>query len=274
MSNAWFTAGHQQWCSVNLTPEQFSFRVNTPVTKHMDFQLACDYTADVMFREWNDRPWYLSLSGGLDSELVAETLLKNKIPFTPVILKVGELNAAESWYAEYWCNKHQITPIVKNLTVEEYEDIFKKYLPHIRHTHQTGIVAYLYLADEIESMGGYNIHGVGDINQHNDHFYCNVVDFALDMFRPGQHPTGFFIYTAELALAYIKEFDMLLNEQYNKCKFYNIVPRPKIEWVTQIKNSSERLLAMHKLWWAHVANANPHWFGNQQQTISVLQGMS
>lgn len=271
--DVWYPAGHNDWCSINLTPERFAFRVNTPATKELDFQSACDLTAQTLYQEWGSRPLYLSLSGGLDSEVIADTFVRNHIPFVPVILQVGNLNAVESWYAEYWCHRHNITPLIKTVTITEYENIVKKYLLVIKNTHQTGIIANLYLADEINALGGYYVNGVGDINQEQDQFHCNVVDFALDVFRFGQHPTGFFMYTAELVLAYIKMFDITVNEQYNKLKFYNVSPRPKIEWVKQVGRSSERLANMFLIWSKHVSNSQPHQFGNKQDVINVLQGI-
>jgi len=271
--DTWYPAGHNGWCSVNLTPARFAFQVNTPASNELDFQSACDIAAQMLYQEWSSRPLYLSLSGGLDSELIANTFVRNHISFTPVILQVGNLNALESWYAEYWCQQHNITPLIKTVTIAEYEDIVKKYLLIIRNTHQTGIVSNLYLADEIQVLGGYYIHGVGDINQAQDKFYCNTVDFALDIFKSGQHPTGFFMYTAELALAYIKMFDSTVNEQYNKLKFYNVSPRPKIDWVAQVMSSSQRLCHILNFWLTHTPNSQPHWFGNKQDVINVLKGI-
>lgn len=273
MNSIWYPAGHNEWCSVNLTPERFAFQVNIPTTKELDFQTACDLTSHALYQEWGHRPLYLSLSGGLDSEVIADTFVRNHISFIPVILRVGNLNAAESWYAEYWCHQHGIDPAIKTLTIAEYEAVVKKYLPAIRDTHQTGIIANLYLADEIAALGGCYVNGVGDINQDQDQFYCNIVDFALDVFKAGQHPTGFFMYTAELALAYIKMFDITVNEQYNKLKFYNVPPRPKIEWVKQVGHSSERLANMFLIWDKHVSNSQPHQFGNKQRVINTLKGI-
>jgi hypothetical protein len=273
MNNVWYPAGHNEWCSVNLNPERFAFQVNIPTNNELDFQSACDFTAQTLYQEWSSRPLYLSLSGGLDSELIANTFLRNHIPFIPVILKVADLNISESWYAEYWCYQHGIDPVIKTLTIADYEVVVKKYLPVLRDTHQTGIIANLYLADEIQVLGGHYVNGVGDINQYQDHFYCNIVDFALDVFRSGQHPTGFFMYTAELALSYIKMFDTTVNEQYNKLRFYNVAPRPKIEWVQQVKHSSNRLDRMLHVWYTHAPNSQPHQFGNKQDVINVLQGI-
>jgi hypothetical protein len=272
--NTWYPAGHNGWCEVNLTPEQFSFRVNQPVSQELDFQSACDYTAKKLHSDWNDRPLYLSLSGGLDSELVANTFVRNQIPFVPVIIKIGTLNVNESWYAEYWCYTNKINPIVKNLTIADYEEVVKKYLHSpLRHTQQLGIIGNFYTADFVQESGGYLLTGLGDINQTDDRFYCNTVDFNFDIFLPGQHPTGFFMYTPELVLSYINQFDSTINEQYNKLKFYNVLPRPKDDWTRKVFDSSERMRSIYNIWLKNVPGAQPHWFGNKQDVINILKGI-
>jgi hypothetical protein len=273
-ADTWYPAGHNDWCSVNLTPEQFSFRVNKPVSQELDFQSACDYTAKKLYLDWNDRSLYISLSGGLDSELVADTFVRNQIPFVPVIVKIGDLNSIESWYAEYWCYKNKITPIVKNLTITDYEEVVKKYLlSPLRHTRQLGIICNFYAADFVQDLGGYLLTGVGDINQEHDLFYCNTVDFSFDIFLPGQHPTGFFMYTPELVLSYINQFDSTVNEQYNKLKFYNVLPRPKDDWTKKVLNSSDRMHTLYRIWSTNVLDAQPYWFGNKQDVINILKGI-
>ena len=271
--DTWYPAGHNAWCEVNLTSKQFSFRVNKLVSQELDFQSACDYTAKKLHQDWNNRSLYISLSGGLDSELVADTFVRNQIPFVPVIVKIGDLNSIESWYAEYWCYKNKITPIVKNLTIPDYEEIVKKYLrAPLRHTHQLGIICNFFAADFVQDLGGYLLTGVGDINQEHDLFYCNTVDFSFDIFLPGQHPTGFFMYTPELVLSYINQFDSNVNEQYNKLKFYNVLPRPKDDWTKKVFNSSDRMHTLYQIWSTNVPGAQPHWFGNKQDVINILKG--
>jgi hypothetical protein len=272
-TNTWYPAGHNGWCSVNLTSEQFSFRVNTPATEELDFHSACDYTAKTLCSDWNDRPLYLSLSGGLDSELIANTFVRNQIPFVPVIVKIGDLNNLESWYAEYWCYKNNINPIVKNLTLPEYAKVVKKYLHSpLRHTRQLGIICNFYAADFVRELGGYLLTGLGDINQDGTQFYTNTVDFSLDMFKSNQHPTGFFMYTPELALSYIKQFDPTQNEQYNKLNFYDVPPRPKIDWPRKVVSSNDQLGSAYSIWFKYVEESSPHWFGNKQDVINVLKG--
>jgi asparagine synthetase B (glutamine-hydrolysing) len=132
--DTWYPAGHNNWCSVNLTPKRFAFQVNSPASNELDFQSACDFTAQTLYQDWGDQPLYLSLSGGLDSEVIANTFVRNHIPFVPIILCVDNFNSAESQYAKSWCQQHNIDPLIKNLTIVEYVDIIKKYSIKISHS--------------------------------------------------------------------------------------------------------------------------------------------
>lgn len=272
MNDSWINAGFKDWCSVRLTPEKFEFRVNAKAEQSFEnFQDSCDFTAKLMYQQFNDRPLYLALSGGLDSELVANTFVRNNIPFVPLIFNLGTVNGFESWYAEYWCHQHGLTPLRINVTPDEYTSIVKKYLKVIKNTHQTGIVAYLYLADYVRGLGGYYVSGVGDINQDGNRFYTNIVDFSLDVWRPGQHPTGFFMYTPELALNYIKKFDPNVDEQYNKLSFYQVAPRPKFNWFEILAYQKFQVNQLIEFWCKRTPDSQPHWFGSREQIIKLLK---
>lgn len=75
------------------------------------------------FEEYN-KPILLYLSGGLDSELVARSLIEFGINFTPVIFnwgnKKGEIvNSTDTQYAFDLCKEFQLTPIVKTVNIDE-----------------------------------------------------------------------------------------------------------------------------------------------------------
>ena len=274
MSNSnysWCYAGHNQWCCVRLTNEKLEFQVNQGVSQNFaTFDQAADYTANLLYQTWNNKPLYLSLSGGIDSEFVANILLRNNIPFTPYILDVPYTNSYELWYAKYWCYKNKIVPIIKTIDFQDYESIFVKYSKKIRDTHQVGIPVNLYIADQIHDLGGYCVNGLTDINQENDQFYCNVVDYSLELFDPGKHPTGFFMYTPEIAFNYILQFDPAVSEQYNKLSFYNVSPRPKIDYLPNLWKEGSRMHQLRTIWKKRVPNTDPHWFGSKQDILNLL----
>lgn len=66
----------------------------------------------------------LYLSGGIDSELVALSMIENNVKFTPVIFHFTDnsnrtLNLEELSYAYSLCNKYSLLPIIKSINLEE-----------------------------------------------------------------------------------------------------------------------------------------------------------
>jgi len=273
--NTWYPAGHNAWCSVNLTSERFALQINSPATKELDFQSACDYNAQTLYKDWSSRPLYLGLSGGVDSELIADVFVRNQIPFVPFILKIQDANDLESWYAEHWCWRNQIKPVIYNMTMQEFDQDCLPLLAKISHTHQTGIIIPLWMANYVASQGGYLITGVGEINWDlpQQTFYSNTVDYMINLFDTNQHPSGFFSYTSEFVLSYIKQFDITLNEQYNKVKFYQVPIRPKFNWTSEIYNFSTKSRIVISAFHKKFANTQRHEFGSQQNIIKLLTGI-
>ena len=116
----WMHGGHNNWFSINLESSPFRLKFNTRASKlYTDFDKAADNTAQLLQQSWGEKNLYLALSGGIDSELVANTLLRNKIKFTPIILKIDEINALETWYAEYWCKQNNIQPVILQYTIDD-----------------------------------------------------------------------------------------------------------------------------------------------------------
>ena len=99
--------GHNHWCSVWQGNDGFHLEFNKHAsTLYKDFDQAAKYTAKLLAADWNDKPLYLSMSGGSDSELMARIFLECEIPFTPVLLKLGTANQYEVWFAEHWCKQN------------------------------------------------------------------------------------------------------------------------------------------------------------------------
>ena len=134
-NDQWVSAGHKSWSEVRLADNKLDFRLLRPAQYQFDnFQDACDFNAQRLYEDWQDRPFYLALTGGMDSECSATTLLRNKIAFTPFILEVDNLNAYEVWYAKYWCWKNKVTPIVERITQDEIVEIYKKNINVVRQS--------------------------------------------------------------------------------------------------------------------------------------------
>ena len=93
----------------------------------------------------------LYLSGGLDSELVANALLDSNKPFTPVIFFYVDnhntiLNSKDTDFAIRFCKKHNLQPITKtiNLSTLWASDEFKE-LAIDTQISSTHLVTYCYM---------------------------------------------------------------------------------------------------------------------------------
>jgi hypothetical protein len=101
------------------------FRMSNLVDKSHSSGIILPYKTQlgISYEEYN-KPILLYLSGGLDSELVARSLIEFGIKFTPVIFnwgnKKGEIvNSNDTQYAVDFCNEFQLTPIVKTVNIDE-----------------------------------------------------------------------------------------------------------------------------------------------------------
>ncbi len=271
----WMPGGHNDWFSVDPHGVNFQLRFNRRATTlYKDFDDAADVAAQLLYKEWGSRPIYLALSGGIDSELTARILLKNKIPFTPVILKIADWNKLESWYAEYWCYTNNIKPLILNYTTEEFFKQVLRLFPkstQIKNFHQTPI---FLIYEHVHQLGGCCVYSGGDINFDKDRqeFYCASLDFISNIVDAGDHPTSFFMYTPELALSYVNQFDLSHDEQYNKLSFYQVSPRPKIEYLVSLsategfQNILNRFCYIFKI----EEFKEYFWYGTKEQIIRAL----
>ena len=273
-NDRWVKAGHRDWSEIRLANNQLDFKLNRPAQQQFDnFQDACDFNAQRLHEDWNDRPLYLALTGGMDSECSATTLVRNRIPFTPFILEVDELNAYEVWYAKYWCWKNSITPIVERITQDQIVDIYKENINVVRQTNQYGAVTVVHILDRVKAMGGYCITSAGDLYMHDTekYFYTNAIDYPSNVFRTDEHPTAFFTYTPEIVLSYVLQFNLELDWQYNKCQFYGCAHRPKADYIRPIRYN-DRMEKMIRLFRGKTPGTQPFVFGTKQQTIDFLLG--
>jgi len=273
----WMPGGHNDWFSVSVDGPQFQVEFNRRASKlYKNFDDAADNAAQLLYKEWGHQPLYLALSGGVDSEFVARILLKNKIPFTPVILKIDSLNAIESQFALTWCNQNNITPVILNYTTQDLNNSFKLFFPKmlkIKHYHCTPMLTiYKY----IETQGGHCIYCAGDINLDSDRkeFFHYHYDFIPNIVDVGKHPTSFFMYTPELALSYINQFNPAQPEQHNKLGFYQVEPRSKIDYIPLIPRDQNNK-TKDKLFYIFKTGNQEfdacHWYGTKEQIIQNLQ---
>lgn len=264
-------AGHNEWLTVNHG-DKFAVTFNQRASVfYQDFHQAADYTANLIYQKYNDKKIYVSLSGGLDSELVASVLLRNKIPFVPIILKIHDLNYLETWYAEYWCYQNNIVPVILEYNADEVVEAAIKNHKNVIKTNPTQIPNLIVL-NYVEEQNGFLIYSTGDLNLELDKFYCERLDYLPDIIKTKNSTTAFFVYTPEIVLSYVNQFDTTANEQYNKLKFYKLAPRPKIDYLFSLKN-----LESYKKFVNLIGHAGlicnvvyKHYYGTKQEIINSL----
>lgn len=271
-SNCWYHGGSDNWCSVKLTEEKLDFRINIKCQSRLNFHDACDQAAIALQQQWSDRPLYLSLSGGLDSELVANVLKRNRVAFTPFILNIAKVNAPETWYARRWCYINSMCAIEYNMTLQQFLIDVLSLRQHVYNTHQLAATVNIWIAKHIESLGGYCVSGVGDVNFDfaNQCFFNNTIDWVHNLFLDNQHPTGFLSYTPELMASYIEQFDTTQDEQYNKLRFYDVSDRPKVDYLGQLFDSSNAVKYILQKHRQTTANSSRNNFGSKHQLLTML----
>jgi hypothetical protein len=230
--------GYSNWYNVSLTNQQshnkfeLKFNLLSPVLS-LEFDQAADYTAQCIAKNYSNL--HLALSGGLDSEFVANVLTRNHIPFTPVV--VAFKKTQEHYYALEWCRTHGVVPLV--LEFDEDDINYVKYCHSITKQYRIHSVSNLmscYIANLIKDRGGHLLTGDPTITRLTQYYNEPAGDlyrvywfeFLVELIYPGQHPCGFFFYTPELALSYAQHVDTGLNDASARAKLYQTVPyRPK-----------------------------------------------
>lgn len=223
--------GHNNWFSISLDPPDL---VLSPYPfRDLSIQEAADHTVKVIVENYDNL--YLGLSGGYDSEFIAVTLLRNNIPFTPLIFK--DLYSRESDYAIYFCKQHNLKPIIYEYNV--VDPVFVKILSNIvKKLPGKDVLAgiNLFLASKAAALGGHLLNGCGVSTADypypvptGDSSEFILTDFYTELLFGDNHPGAFFTYTPEIFYSYSKNIQTNLSIQEAKAVLYNLNFRPKIK---------------------------------------------
>ena len=240
-----FELGHNKWFCTNLDKrvgidvvqikEPFSVKFNIKQKiQDLSFQDAADFTAKYISAKYKNI--YLSFSGGLDSEFVGSVLIRNKINFVPVIIKIN--NESEFWHASKFCAENKLEPIIYDFSNKAFE-YFKLMLTSCFTLKKQWSVGYSsnivmkLLNDPTANI----LTGAGDPFRESETFLepmgdilkISEHDFYLDYEYADQHPSSFFSYTPEIFRSAIQEIDTSLNSQIAKAKLYGLLPRGKTQ---------------------------------------------
>jgi hypothetical protein len=225
---------------------------------------------------------FLAFSGGMDSEYVANALLRNKIQFTPLLLDIGRHNVDELWYAEHWCRTNNIEPYRISADPAKLLSFIEQYCVPKYLTVNLGGYINVFLADYVKKAhDGVLVTGCGDptvnpagIYTHDKviddpTFYYWDIDVLLSVLRPGEHPRSVISYFPDTLHSYVYNYNTQLTEQEAKAEMYDITIRPKIDVFEKVPRWIEYMSGMNR----YIQTVN-YKIGNKQQFLNWLTGES
>jgi hypothetical protein len=255
------------WDGLPKRKQKENLRVifNQKADKIIPFDQACDQTAQEIYSEHKNL--YVALSGGCDSENVANAFCRNKIPFTPVILIYDNVEdqeqVKESSYAIDWCNKHKIEPWI--IHSQDFVGSLKERAafldikPRLFFANVTSSM----LATHVKERNGVLVTGY-QLEYYPDHeqmtylepqlgnyvgFVMEETDRYLETMCPDQHPWGFHYWSPDILAAFVNEWNTGMTMQENKANIYKVPYRPKMNYPSDIlpieKLSNRRSLSSH-----------------------------
>lgn len=198
-------------------------------------------------------PLFVAMSGGIDSEWVAKTLHRNKIPFTPIIYQCQDLHSLDTWWAYKWCRENGYEPVQYTDLIGEFADRIIRVARENCTRLTGGPAAILPCREYAESRGGFLLTGAGFFEFFPDdnsdymwsrykdtklvddegiaHEHCWIIsecEFTHARWTAPGHPWNFMSWTPESFLAYVNARQVGRNSEWNKAKIFGCSPRPKI----------------------------------------------
>lgn len=165
--------------------------LNTPIRSFKEECINAAYK--VIEQNYRKLPLIILMSGGIDSEVIAEIFLAANIPFKCLIGRlqirtpngVIDLNSHDFRYAEDWCLKNNKEIIYCDLDIYKKADLLIEYALYSKG-FSPQYAWHMYLMKNANEMGYYFVGGVGDIDivLKDDNYYS--VDFqreySIDIF--------------------------------------------------------------------------------------------
>ncbi len=122
------------------------YKRHGPSIKHDLFILAEQFA-----KLYSDYKFYIALSGGIDSEITAETFYQLGIPFEGITLRLFEgKNDFDLLYVEEFCKTRNITSNIVNLSLKTFEnETIPKATKYGQFTHSLSQIALSHLYDHM-----------------------------------------------------------------------------------------------------------------------------
>ena len=239
--------------------ENFEVSISSQLKSIPSFQQACDEVAVEIANKYDNL--FVAMSGGCDSEHVANVFFRNKIPFTPMFVTykktVHNDQRYERWYANLWCRKHNVKPL--EVDVSEYINSSLDRQRYIKFRPRLGLgfLTQSCLIDIVNKHQGHIVTGM-QLEYYPDQdqmtylepqlgnyqgFVMQESDGYMDLLAPNQHPWAFFYWSPKLLASFVNSWNLDLNMQENKAEIYDVSPRPKMLYPADFY--PEKITKMH-----------------------------
>lgn len=204
------------------------------------------YNTSLEIYKSTKKPIYVCFSGGIDSEVIVKTFIKNKIPFKVFIVKHNNsTNDHDIWHAITFCKENKLEFVISRI---DFEDFLKNKIFEYAEKGYRAIRIFryfqLFILEQIESMGGCAVLGSGE------QVYCNIDNeicinmeqghtMSLDWCKNNntKHYPYYFMHNSELYASYMK-LDLI--ELLLKTPSYFTNHRDNM--------STEKMIIYHKFW--------------------------
>ncbi len=236
----------------NTNPDQLAdFKVTlnpTQLATGLDFHTASKLVAE-QIANINENV-FVAMSGGIDSEHVANTFYNNKIKFTPAIFTCEDLNSLDVWWAIDWCDTHNIKPLIINYDIDRFISQLVKNSLTYRCRPLPAAVAVQVLSEAARKQNAVLVAGTGDFTYYPDitmshmkkqnmkkfsyddyrvketGYYLHIPDLVSGMIN-NDMPFNFLSWNPEIMYSYMKEYDINKNSLTNKANITGCIKRPK-----------------------------------------------
>jgi len=239
---------------------------------------------------------FIAMSGGIDSEYVAETFLKLNLPFTPVIFELENLNYLDVWHAHRWCYYNNIKPEVIKFHLKDYTSAVLKNLKEYRTRTPGGTAVLRIIRDYVRSKNGHLVTGGGDFeyypdptffhaspflfgydkeiedSSHNpivEGFVLNEPDIIRSIMMP-EMPFNFYSWAPEIVLSYVAVRDLTKNNEENKIDLTGCYPRPKNMGIPEYIFNRDPDLSNIVVLRNYLGSSECNFMGSRQELINQL----
>lgn len=225
--------------SRRTTNESINLKFNSRASSILDPVDAGIQTAKLIYKQYSNI--YVAMSGGCDSEFVADCFIRAGVDFTPVMFTCEKYLDIHKWYVDHWCKKNHKQLEIFDMPFDMYMYVAKKKATTIRATNGLAVTSSI-VGDYVKSRGGHLVTGAMPAYWPDpklmlgrnveglefEGFYIDEDDFYIELADPGYHPWSFAYHTPEMLLSIINAWNTNEPVEENKWRIFNQIPRPKL----------------------------------------------